>query len=30
VALGCDLPELTVEVALTEEQQAALLADLRS
>ena len=28
-ALGCDLPELTVEAALTEEQQAALLADLR-
>jgi Protein of unknown function (DUF3501) len=30
VALGCDLPELTVEAALTAEQQAALLADLRS
>ena len=30
VALGCDLPELTVEAALTEEQQAALLTDLSS
>jgi hypothetical protein len=29
VALGSDLPELIVEAALTEEQQAALLADLR-
>jgi hypothetical protein len=29
VAVGCDLPALTVESALTEEQQQALLADLR-
>ena len=30
VALGCDLPELAEEVPLSDEQQAALLADLRS